>query len=197
MLFYEEIHLKIPHLPFYFIRHGETDWNRSNRIMGQTDIPLNRNGIIQAHESKELLRKVAFGRIWSSPLQRARQTAETIKGNSSYLVGYNEYLKERGWGKGEGDFHENLLDFKLSETNLPEGAEPYKVFEGRVIKAFNEILKESAEQPPLVVGHGGIFWILTKLLANSSIPAENCALYFFRPPEHPSHPWFIVNLKDG
>ncbi len=190
--------MTIPHLPFYFIRHGETDWNRSNRIMGQTDIPLNETGIIQAHEAKELLRKMAFGRIWSSPLQRARQTAEIVKENSFYPIDYKEYLKERGWGQGEGQFHEALLDFRgkeLNEANLPEGAEPYKAFEKRVIRAFTEILTESAEQPPLVVGHGGIFWILTKLLANSSLPAENCTLYFFRPPEHPSHPWFIRLLS--
>lgn len=167
--------------------------------MGQTDIPLNETGITQAHEAKEFLKKIEFGKIWSSPLQRARQTAEIINENLEYPINYNDHLKERGWGKGEGQFHETLLDFKgikLSEAKLPKGAEPYETFERRVVRALNEILTESAEHPPLVVGHNGIFWVLTKLFASSSFSAENCALYFFRPPEHPSYPWFIVNLKN-
>lgn len=43
----------IPHQPFYFMRHGEMDWNRSNLIMGQMDIPLNETGIRQAHNVKK------------------------------------------------------------------------------------------------------------------------------------------------
>ncbi len=41
---------------FYFLRHGETDWNKEQRIMGQTDIPLNNHGILQAQTVAEKLR---------------------------------------------------------------------------------------------------------------------------------------------
>ena len=38
---------------FYFLRHGETDWNQQQRIMGQSDIPLNKNGVLQAKTAAE------------------------------------------------------------------------------------------------------------------------------------------------
>lgn len=69
MLIYEEIHLNVPPIPFCFIRHGETEWNRSKRIMGQTDIALNERGIIQAYCSKELLRKSQFEKFGQAPFK--------------------------------------------------------------------------------------------------------------------------------
>lgn len=196
--------MNIPLFPFYFMRHGETDWNVANRIMGQTDIPLNEKGAWQSHQSKALLKNFEFGQIWSSPLQRARQTADIINEGFNCPIHYNDYLKERGWGLGEGGSHMHFspdmkTTFKTKEKEegkrLPEGAETYATFKERVTLAFQEILVPD-QKPPLVVSHGGIFWVLTKLLGNQTFPAGNCALYFFKPHEHPSHPWFIMNLDD-
>jgi probable phosphoglycerate mutase len=189
--------------PFYFVRHGETDWNKAHRIMGQTDIPLNENGIGQSYRLQAYLKDFEFGTIWSSSLQRARQTAEIINRAFGYPIHYTDGLKERGWGSGEGQSHEHFLpDMKPDsgvnkgkERKLPEGAETHKVFKLRVISAFQEILMPD-DKPPLVVSHGGVFHVLTTLLAGTTLPAENCGLYFFRPPEHSSYPWFIVNLNE-
>jgi broad specificity phosphatase PhoE len=65
-------------IPFIFIRHGETDWNRTNRTMGQTDIPLNSLGIQQAREATQYLENLGVERIIHSPLSRAAQTATII-----------------------------------------------------------------------------------------------------------------------
>jgi broad specificity phosphatase PhoE len=63
---------------FWLIRHGETDWNRAGRYQGQADVPLNATGLAQARETAEMLARVdgGFAAIFSSPLRRARQTAE-------------------------------------------------------------------------------------------------------------------------
>ena len=45
----------LPLNPFYFIRHGETEWNRRNIVMGSQDIPLNELGLQQAHEASQVL----------------------------------------------------------------------------------------------------------------------------------------------
>ena len=64
---------------FYFVRHGQTDWNKSNKIMGLADIELNDSGKQEAHEVAELLKDETFDVIVTSPLKRAKKkTAEAI-----------------------------------------------------------------------------------------------------------------------
>ena len=65
-------------MQIYLIRHGETDWNKANRIQGQVDIPLNDYGIRLAEETAEALKDVPFEAIFCSPYDRARKTADII-----------------------------------------------------------------------------------------------------------------------
>lgn len=196
--------MTIPKLPFYHIRHGETDWNARNQIMGHTDIPLNQSGINQAHEAASIIKHLKFEKIWSSPLLRARQTAEIIGGSIGAKIEFNDLLKERGWGVGEGETHKHFLPdmtpmnkvTKSSESDLPKGAETYEEFEERVIRAFKEILM-SSQKPPLVVSHGGVFRVLTTLLAKDMMAAKNCDLYFFKPPETLRQNWDMINLTES
>ena len=64
----------------YLVRHGETDWNLSSRIQGQTDIPLNDNGRAQARELSAAVRQrgLSPGRIYTSRMLRARETADIV-----------------------------------------------------------------------------------------------------------------------
>jgi probable phosphoglycerate mutase len=63
---------------FYFIRHGQTDWNAIGRMQGQSDIPLNATGLQQAKEAAEKFVGLDIDRIVSSPLKRASVTAQII-----------------------------------------------------------------------------------------------------------------------
>ena len=58
-------------MKLYIIRHGETSWNAEGRLQGQTDIPLNENGIRLAKITCEALKEVPFDLAISSPLKRA------------------------------------------------------------------------------------------------------------------------------
>lgn len=60
---------------FVFIRHGTTDWNLEGRFQGQLDIPSNDEGRLQAQAVKERLGSATFDEIYTSPLQRASETA--------------------------------------------------------------------------------------------------------------------------
>lgn len=87
----------------YLIRHGETDWNREDRLQGHSDIPLNNTGKAQARQIAERLKEVGVCQIYSSDLSRARETAAII----STCLGINqascsELLRERYFGYGEG-----------------------------------------------------------------------------------------------
>ena len=62
----------------YFIRHGQTDWNKDMRMQGQSDIPLNENGRKSAIEAGKTLASTHIDLAFSSPLKRAKETAELV-----------------------------------------------------------------------------------------------------------------------
>ena len=63
---------------FYIVRHGVTEWNTLKKVQGAMDIPLAEEGILLARRTGEALRDIPFDICFSSPLKRARQTAELI-----------------------------------------------------------------------------------------------------------------------
>ena len=86
----------------YMIRHGETDWNKVRRLQGRSDIPLNSEGIRLAKVTSDALKSVPFTRIYTSPLKRARQTAEIIKGERNIPVIEEPRIQEISFGIYEG-----------------------------------------------------------------------------------------------
>jgi broad specificity phosphatase PhoE len=65
----------LPHKEFYFLRHGETDWNKQGIYTGSNDIPLNETGLKQAERASEILKDYPIKSICISPMWRVRQTA--------------------------------------------------------------------------------------------------------------------------
>ena len=88
---------------FAFIRHGQTDWNRDDRLQGSSDIPLNDTGRAQALEAAALLRDGGWEVVVSSPLVRARETPQIIADDLGIELGpsYPE-LVERDYGALRG-----------------------------------------------------------------------------------------------
>ena len=185
----------LPNKSFYFIRHGETEWNKDKIIMGHTDIPLNQNGIDQAYYAQKFFKDMSFEKIYTSPLKRTYRTAEILNESIGGSLVTCKSLMERGFGESDGTpYNESLTT--LANTELIKGAETFDVFETRVLKAVEGILTES-KSPPLIVAHGGVFVILAKYCgASSKLRAANCQLFLFRSPERQAHPWFICNLSD-
>jgi probable phosphoglycerate mutase len=83
-------------------RHGNTDWNASNRVQGQIDVPLNAVGRQQAVEASELLVKMRPDVIVSSDLHRAADTAAALAALTGVPVGYDKRLRERHFGDWQG-----------------------------------------------------------------------------------------------
>lgn len=191
----------LPTCPFYFLRHGETDWNVANKIMGQQDIPLNVKGTNQSTRVRSFLNNIHYKVIWSSPLLRARQTTEIINEGLQYPIFYSDNLKERCWGVDEGQSHELYApDMKplnsfdgIENQDVPQYAETYVQFQNRIKLVFQSILT-SVDQPPLIVAHGGVFCVLTRLLATSEQTAENCELFRFEPSHKSNERWFVKRL---
>ena len=142
-----------------FIRHGETEWNVLKKIQGQVDTNLNENGIKQAEELKDKLASENVDVILTSPLIRAKKTAEIIKGNRNIEIIVIPNLIERDFGELEGiSYDEFDYDgFWSYKKNLTfEGAENIKDFFRRIYKTIDKIKQEYENKRILIVAHAGV-----------------------------------------
>ena len=89
----------------YFVRHGETDFNKYSITQGQTDTSLNSAGLLQASCLSESLKDLVFDVAFSSPLTRAKQTCDYIMKYHNCPVIYDERLTEIS--KGSLEKHKN------------------------------------------------------------------------------------------
>lgn len=86
----------------YVLRHGVTEWNRLKKVQGTADIPLAEEGIALAKRTGEALREVPFDVCYTSPLTRARQTAEYVLGERDVPVIEDVRIQEIDFGVLEG-----------------------------------------------------------------------------------------------
>lgn len=185
--------ISIPHKPFYFIRHGETDWNKEYRAMGHTDIPLNQNGLDQAFQAAGFLKNIKFGRIISSPLSRALKTAEIIAEQKQASVHVADEFKECSMGILEGEIL--LFDSRVQlweKGACVENAELYHDFSKRVIQGLAQAL--SGSEMPLIVSHGGVYRIIQIALGLPHQGIKNCVPIFHKPVEQLDGVWDIQVL---
>jgi len=158
---------------FYFMRHGETDWNVEGRLQGQHDIPLNTVGYGQAAACGEILRDLlardghdpqAFDYV-TSPLMRARKTMELVRaGLGLDVAAYrtDARLAELSFGRWEGltfaELKRNAGDVRALATRehdkwgfRPPGGESYADLLARVREWHGTLARDT-----IVVAHGGV-----------------------------------------
>ena len=89
-------------MKLYIIRHGETAWNVEGRLQGQTDTELNENGVRLAKVTAEGLKNIPFDLGISSPLCRAKHTAELVLAGRNVPLTTDDRLMELSFGSWEG-----------------------------------------------------------------------------------------------
>ena len=148
------------------IRHGETDWNNEGRLQGHTDILLNARGIEQARIlSMRLAAEENIQTIYSSPLSRARVTAEIIGDIFHLHPIMDERLMERNAGHLEGltagevktrfpEFFKVWHGPRDQPLQLP-GGEDDLAFQKRVASFLQTLQDEQRDRSIAVVTHGG------------------------------------------
>jgi len=142
-------------IPFWFLRHGETDWNAQNLSQGNVDIPLNARGIEQAHAAAEQLKGRGIVSIIASPLSRAADTARIVGAALGLDVAFEEELREVSFGVQEGKPMAGWFDGWVAGDFTPEQAESFPVLRARAQRAVNRALLAPA--PVLIVAHGALF----------------------------------------
>ncbi len=173
-----------PNRSFYFIRHGQTDWNLERRMQGHTDIPLNQTGLEQAERAAVLFDGVKIDVIVSSPLSRAYKTAEAIARRKNLSIIAEPLLRERHFGKFEGrTIYEVFDEHGLPHTSsmsaiLPPCAEQWHETRERSLNVVIDYLNKH-EGNVLFVSHGAVFRAIYECLAHVRLEAENAKPYYF------------------
>ncbi len=154
------------------VRHGETDWNRDWRSLGQTDIPLNQVGREQARRVAQALSSERLAAIYSSPLSRALETAQGIAQAHGLSVAMEQGLMEMDAGELDGLFFPEMREkpeyaellrrwaTDATEVRFP-GGENLREVQERAWAVIERIVGNHSDGSVVVVSHN--FTILTIL----------------------------------
>ena len=146
------------------LRHGETVWNRENRIQGHLDSPLNDTGIAQAEALAQRLAGETFDALYSSDLGRARETAERIARRTGHAIVFDAGMRERNLGilqaltRAEAQaIHPEI--YSRYRTLGPDyalpGGESAQQFVTRVVTSFTCIANQFPGKTVVAMTHGG------------------------------------------
>lgn len=192
----------------YLIRHAEVDKASPRRFLGRTDLPLNRNGILQAQALHGQLRHIPFSRVCTSSLQRAVQTAALVSGRQPESLLLIEEFNEINLGDWEG------LSVAEVESRFPGAYEqrgrdmehfrPHKgeSFRDLADRCYPALIRLAGTDPGplLIIAHAGVNRVLLCRLQDRplqqvmEIPQDYCGVTILRcSPER----WTVeaVNLR--
>ncbi|MGC9397951.1 MAG: histidine phosphatase family protein [Anaerolineae bacterium] len=154
-------------LRLWLVRHAQSTWNADHRLQGKSDPPLTALGRRQAQAVAQRLATLPPVAIYTSPLQRALETARAIGRLTGLTPIADARLQEIGVGVASGKRWEELtqrwphLDrlTQRGELALPyiPGVESLEIFGQRVAQSFAEICRRHEEGDIVIVSHGGVF----------------------------------------
>lgn len=185
---------------WYFVRHGETKWNKERLFQGATDVPLDDTGRDQARGAGLRLKNkgISIKKVYSSPLDRAIETAEIITGIDRSDFSIDERIKEMFFGELEGtdydvvkarekELFENPKNYVNCEPK--KGVETYDSIVGRAGDFISFLKSKEKEYAPsdsiLVQTHGACMRALLINLRNTdlsefwNIKVGNCQFFCF------------------
>ena len=155
-------------MEIYIVRHGETIWNEKRLLQGSVDIELNSNGRKLAGITGEKLDAVSFDKIYSSPLIRAYETANLIRGHRNIPIIRDDRLRELSFGINEG---KDSMKIREDENNpfhnffsrpelyvAPEGGETLEHICERAKEFLEQVIEPQAGslERVMIVAHGAL-----------------------------------------
>ena len=162
---------------FFFVRHGETDWNLENRFQGQNDIPLNDTGRKQATEAVDILTTLGIDMIFCSQLSRARETSSIF---AQKLPVSPEIIVVSEFAECESEVTARMIYSGLGRKNFPSFSEVSKNVEtpegfvARVEQGLRLIFNNIKGRTPIIVAHGGTYWAICQLFGVLPNDIPNC-----------------------
>ncbi|HIX63361.1 MAG TPA: histidine phosphatase family protein [Candidatus Mediterraneibacter colneyensis] len=165
----------------YIVRHGETDWNLAHKVQGQTDICLNDYGRHLAEETARGMKKIPIDLGYTSPLKRARETAEIILGDRDIPLIDDPRIREISFGSyegiisGGGDERSRAFSRFFTDTanyEAPRDGESIRMLYDRTGDFLADLMsrRELADKSILVSTHGAAMTaILNRIKGNLTV----------------------------
>jgi probable phosphoglycerate mutase len=177
-----------PVLEIYLARHGETEWSASGRHTGNTDLPLTLKGEEKAKALRPRLASLKFDAVYSSPMQRARRTAELAGFPKQQIT---DLLREVDYGDYEGltskEIHKANPSWEVYSDGSPGGETPGQIYERA--QAIIALLSKSGGRV-LAFSHGhtlravGAAWIRGDLSVATGLMLDVATLSVLRDDGH-------------
>ncbi len=151
------------------VRHGQTAWNVEHRLPGQLPgVALNENGRQQAARLAEALTVLPISAIISSPLERARDTAEIIAKGRNILIELEPDLMDTQIGSWAGQVIEDVAkndpawkEYVRNPNVAPDGVETFPQVQQRVVAAIERWRNQENVGPyPVFVAHADVIKLL-------------------------------------
>ncbi|WP_284946123.1 histidine phosphatase family protein [Acidisoma cladoniae] len=181
---------------FWFIRHGETDWNAQNLSQGDIDIPLNAVGRAQAKSAAALMEGHKLSTIVSSTLSRALDTAQAVSEVTGVPVQTDDRLREVKFGEQEGLPMGDWYDDWIAGTYTPKGAEVFADLRTRAAEAVNRAIAKPA--PVLIVAHGALFRAIRSAMGlEPNVRTPNAVPIYCQPPAAPGDVWTLLPVDSA
>ena len=170
-------------IELYIVRHGQTPWNAARKIQGSTDVLLLEEGREMARITGKAWEEAGlrFDAVYSSPLNRAYETAQLVSGHTGIPVVVDQRLRELNFGCLEGKIYLHLYDAEYDPDHgtffsrperykTPENGESLEEICARGKDFLEDILsKHSDGQRILIVAHGAMNKALMKNIRGTEI----------------------------
>jgi probable phosphoglycerate mutase len=181
---------------FWFLRHGETDWNARNLSQGSSDIPLNANGLRQAEKAAAQLVGRGIETVFASPLARAERTAAIIAEHLGVPVAIVPDLREAAFGMREGQPMGEWFTAWVAGQATPESAESFAALRARAVAALNPLL--AAPRLALIVAHGSLFRaVRAEMGLSPKVRTPNATPLLCLPPTSAGAPWRLLSPEEA
>ena len=156
------------------VRHGETEWNKTGRYQGRSDVELSAIGLWQAERLRDRLAGQRIDAVYSSDLKRALHTAQIITSQHNLAVMPCKELREIDFGELEGMTYDEIqLHYPnwsgiSSDVSIP-GGESLSQLAFRIELFVPRLAEHSGDKTVLVVAHGGALRVLVCILLGIGI----------------------------
>jgi len=151
-------------MKIYSTRHGQTDYNKQDIIMGSTELPLNDTGCQQAEKLAEEVKKLGdIDIIIASPMLRAQMTAKKVAELCGLEIVTDERLREWDYGlyEGKSRYTEGFAEGKHEfAVRMGKSGESLLMLSHRVYSAIDNIIEKYSDKKVLIVSHGGVCRII-------------------------------------